>query len=203
MLTPAERQASLEASMRHWHPDTDVWVFGYGSLIWRPDFDFAERREARLHGYHRSLCLWSRVNRGTPEKPGLVFGLDRGGSCKGVAFRIRAADVPATMQTLWYREMPTGAYIPRWLTCRTPEGAVRALVFTMNRAIETYVPNLPPERLVTVINQAHGRSGACREYVMETASALQQHNIHDRRLESIMQHLHTAAAPVVTPPQQV
>lgn len=203
MLTAAERQASLKASMHHWHPDDDVWVFGYGSLIWRPGFDFAERRDVLLHGYHRSLCLWSRVNRGTPEQPGLVFGLDRGGSCKGVAFRIHATDVPATMQALWYREMPTGAYIPRWLACRTPEGVVRALVFTMNRAIETYVPHLPPERLVSVVNQAHGRSGPCREYVIETASALQQHNIHDKRLESIIRHLRAPAASAERPHQQV
>lgn len=194
MLTPAEREASLRASMQHWHPDDDVWVFGYGSLIWRPDFDFAERRDALLHGYHRALCLWSRVNRGTPEQPGLVFALDRGGSCRGVAYRISAPQVPTAMQALWYREMPTGAYIPRWLNCRTPLGSVRALVFTMDRTKETYVPHLPPDTLVSVVNQAVGRSGACREYVMETASALQRHNIHDSRLQTIVQHL-TATAP--------
>lgn len=199
MLSESEREASLQASMRDWQSDQDIWVFGYGSLIWRPDFDYAERRHAHLYGYHRALCLWSRVNRGTPEKPGLVFALDRGGSCRGVAFRIPSNNVPATMRALWYREMPTGAYIPRWLTCRTPEGPIRALVFTMNRKIEAYIPHLPPDRLVTVINQAYGRSGACREYVLETASALQQHNIHDRRLQAIIRHLQAPHRPVNVP----
>lgn len=117
-LTDAERSASLQNSMQHWKRGDDVWVFGYGSLIWRPDFEFAEQRDALLHGYHRALCLWSRINRGTPQRPGLVFGLDRGGSCRGVTFRIPSSRVPATMEALWRREMPSGAYIPKWLDCR-------------------------------------------------------------------------------------
>src|SRR5699024_9015722 len=143
VLSDAERQASLHASMAHWQPGEDVWVFGYGSLIWRPDFDFQERRDALLRGYHRALCLWSRINRGTPERPGLVFGLDRGGSCRGVAFRVQSAHVPDTMDALWRREMPSGAYLPKWLNCQTPSGAIKALVFTMNRATDAYVRDLP------------------------------------------------------------
>ena len=89
-----------------------MWVYGYGSLIWRPDFAFEERRLATLHGHHRALCLWSRVNRGTPECPGLVFGLDRGGSCRGVAYRLAGDQVPDYFPALWDREMSTGAYLP-------------------------------------------------------------------------------------------
>ncbi len=96
------------------------------------------------------------------------------------------------MDALWYREMPTAAYVPRWLTCRTPDGPVNALVFTMNRATEAYVRDLPPSQLVQVINGAHGRSGPCREYVMETADALVAHNIHDRHLQTIVTHLQHA-----------
>ena len=128
-------------------PGRDIWIFGYGSLIWRPEFPYAERRHALLHGYHRALCLWSRVNRGTPERPGLVFGLDAGGSCRGVAFRIEPAQAPDIMEALWRREMPSGAYIPRWLTCRTDHGAISALAFTMNRSTDAYVRDLPDAQI--------------------------------------------------------
>lgn len=195
VLSDSEREASLQASMADWQKNQDVWVFGYGSLIWRPDFEYSERRDGLLWGYHRSLCLWSRINRGTPEQPGLVFGLDRGGSCRGVLFRIPADQVPTTMDALWRREMPSGAYLPRWLNCRTPAGRVRALTFTMNRATDAYVRNLPPERLVKVVHGAHGINGPCLEYVIETAQALQKFNIHDQRLQKVVQQLH---CPILT-----
>ena len=101
LWTPEERQASLDDALRHWPAGEDVWVFGYGSLIWRPDFDFMERRLATLRGHHRALCLWSRVNRGTPECPGLVFGLDRGGSCRGLVYRLAGEQVPHSFPALW------------------------------------------------------------------------------------------------------
>lgn len=189
-LTDAERQASLQRSLAHWQEGEDVWVFAYGSLIWRPEFEYTERRLALLAGYHRALCLWSRINRGTPERPGLVFALDHGGSCRGMTFRIPAAQVPETMDALWRREMPGGAYIPRWLNCRTENGPVRALTFTMNRATDAYVRDLPPEHLVRVVRQAHGRNGPCLEYVLETARALTQFDIHDQRLQTIVRQLH-------------
>lgn len=190
VLTDAEREASLQTSMAHWQKSDDVWVFGYGSLIWRPDFDFSERRDGLLWGYHRALCLWSRINRGTPEQPGLVFGLDHGGSCRGMLFRIPASQVPVTMDALWRREMPSGAYLPKWLNCRTDAGDVRALVFTMNRTTDAYVRDLPAERLVSVIHSAHGSNGPCLEYVIETAQALKKFNIQDQRLQKIVQQLH-------------
>lgn len=190
VLTDAEREASLQASMAHWQKDDDVWVFGYGSLIWRPDFDFSERRDGLLWGYHRALCLWSRINRGTPDRPGLVFGLDHGGACRGMLFRIAAAQVPVTMDALWRREMPSGAYVPKWLNCRTPSGNVKALVFTMNRATDAYVRDLPAESLVKIIHSAHGSNGPCLEYVVETAQALKKFNIHDQRLQTVVQQLH-------------
>lgn len=195
VLSDAERNASLQASMAHWQKNDDVWVFGYGSLIWRPDFEFSERRDGLLWGYHRALCLWSRINRGTPERPGLVFGLDHGGSCRGMLFRIPASRVPATMDALWQREMPSGAYLPKWLNCRTPSGHVKALAFVMNRATDAYIRDLPAERLVNVIHNAHGINGPCLEYVVETAQALQKFNIHDQRLQKVVQQLH---CPILT-----
>lgn len=189
LLTEAERNASLQRSLAQWQAHEDVWVYGYGSLIWRPEFDFIEKRSALLHGYHRALCLWSRVNRGTPDQPGLVFGLDSGGSCRGMAFRIPADNVPATMEALWRREMPSGAYLPKWLNCRTEEGPVTALVFTMNRNTDAYVRGLPTDRLVHIVRNAHGSYGPCVEYVLETAQALKSSNIHDKRLQALVGEL--------------
>lgn len=192
LLSDAERTASMQKSLTHWQKGQDIWVFGYASLIWRPEFDFAEKRIGLLRGYHRSLCLWSRVNRGTPEHPGLVFGLDAGGSCRGMAFRIPAPQVPDTMEALWKREMATGAYHPRWLACQTPHGNVQALAFVMNRNTEAYVRGLSMEQLVEIVSTARGSYGPCTEYVLETARALKQSNIHDRRLQVLVDHLHQA-----------
>ena len=194
LLTDAERQASLDHSLSHWAPSQDIWVFGYGSLVWRPEFDFIERRLAVLNGYHRALCLWSRVNRGTPEQPGLVFGLDKGGSCKGMAFRIAAPTVPATLKELWKREMPSGAYIPKWLNCRTRQGNIQALAFTMDRATDAYVNNLSKDQLIAIVRGAHGHYGPCTEYVLETAQALRLAGIRDKKLEAVALHLQSSVA---------
>jgi cation transport protein ChaC len=194
LLTSAERQASMQHMLASWDTEQDIWVYGYGSLIWRPEFEYAERRLALLHGYHRALCLWSRVNRGTPEQPGLVFGLDTGGSCRGVAFRIAARNVPQTMEALWEREMPCGSYTPKWVNCRTREGAVTALAFTMNRDTDEYVRGLPLERLVSIVSNAHGSYGPCTEYVLETAQALKQHEIHDKHLQALVLQLRNSLA---------
>lgn len=188
-MTDDERQASLNQTMSGWDAGQDIWVYGYGSLIWRPEFSYQERYPALLHGYHRKLCLWSRINRGTPEHPGLVFGLDAGGSCRGIVFRIAADHVPSTADALWQREMPSGAYTPKWLNCRTERGNVKALTFIMNRNTDAYVPSLPLDRLVSIISSAHGTYGPCLEYVLETAQALKQSNIHDKRLQHLVQHL--------------
>ncbi len=194
LLTEEERQASLSASLAHWQPGQDVWVFGYGSLVWRPEFEFSERRPAVINGYHRALCLWSRVNRGTPERPGLVFGLDIGGSCRGVAYRIAAGLVPDTLHALWQREMPSGAYIPKWLNCRSAQGPIRALTFTMDRSKQAYVRGLSKEQLVAIVQGAHGTYGPCTEYVLETAQALKQAGIRDKKLENLLHHLQSTGA---------
>lgn len=185
LWTPEERRASLEEALTHWRHGEDVWVYGYGSLIWRPEFDFLERRLATLHGHHRALCLWSRVNRGTPECPGLVFGLDRGGSCRGVVYRLAGNAVPDFFPALWRREMSTGAYLPRWINCATNQGAVRALVFIMNRDNPAYIPALPEAELLAVIRRASGTYGPCTEYVIETANALRSAGIRDANLDRI------------------
>ncbi|AZR86523.1 multidrug efflux-associated protein [Bordetella pertussis] len=196
LWTAEERRASLDTALREWRDGEDVWVYGYGSLIWRPDFDFVERRLATLHGHHRALCLWSRVNRGTPECPGLVFGLDRGGSCRGVVYRLAGRQVPDYFPALWDREMSTGAYLPRWLRCATEHGPVNALVFIMNRANPAYIRVLPEPELLAIVRRASGRYGPCTEYVVQTAQALRQAGIRDARLEQIARQLEADVHPL-------
>ncbi len=190
LLSAEERHASMHHAMSAgWDGQGDIWVFGYGSLIWRPEFDHAEARGAVLRGYHRSLCLWSRINRGTPEQPGLVLGLDRGGSCKGMAYRLRADEIPEIFPRLWEREMPSGAYVPRWLSCYTPHGPVQALAFVMDRNSPGYAGRLPTPEVLRIVRQGVGRYGNCVEYVAETAKALREHGIVDHRLEALVRQL--------------
>lgn len=185
----AWHQESISQTLAHWDGHSDLWVFGYGSLIWRPEFDHVESRRARIHGYHRALCMWSRINRGTPEQPGLVFGLDTGGSCEGTVYRIAAAQVPDILVPLWQREMPSGSYIPRWLNCHTASGTVPGLVFTMDRHNDSYVSGLSVEQIVDIVRQGHGRYGPCTDYVLQTADALDAAGITDRRLRAISRSL--------------
>jgi cation transport protein ChaC len=180
-----EMQSSMAETLRHWRDGDDVWIYGYGSLIWRPEFPYEERRLATLRGFHRALCLWSRVNRGTPECPGLVFGLDKGGSCRGVVYRLPAAGVRDSFPALWKREMATGSYLPRWMNCVTDEGCVRALVFVMNRASPAYIRGLPDDEILAIVRRASGRYGPCVDYVVQTAQALEAAGIHDARLARV------------------
>ena len=196
--TEFERQASLEAALAHWNEEQDVWIFGYGSLIWRPEFEFVESRLARLDQHHRALCLWSRINRGTPEVPGLVFGLERGGDgCSGMVFRIPSHLVRETFSTVWVREMSTGAYHPNWLDCETEQGKVSALTFVINQQASSYVPEPHPDELVDIVHRAQGIYGSCYDYVMQTAVALKQAGICDQRLSTLAERLekHRQTAP--------
>jgi len=182
-------QASRETTLRDWCGQKDVWVFGYGSLIWKPEFAFSEQRPATLPGYHRALCLWSRINRGTPEIPGLVFGLEAGGECHGMTFRLEASTVCDVFEALWRREMSTGAYHPSWIDCQTPEGSVRALAFVINQTGPAYVPEPPEDALIDIVLRASGIYGSCLEYVTQTATALQAVGIHDARLTALVARL--------------
>ncbi len=164
----------------------DLWLFGYGSLIWRPEFGFVERRPARVHGWHRALKMWSRVNRGTVENPGLVFGLLSGGSCRGMVFRVPAADGLETLGRLWLREMPTGVYDPRWLDCVTPHGRVSALAFTLSRHSPNFTGELSEERYRQIFESAVGRYGSSLEYARQTLVGLREHGIHDAALARLV-----------------
>jgi glutathione-specific gamma-glutamylcyclotransferase len=154
----------------------DLWVFGYGSLMWRPGFEFLERVPARLIGLHRALCVYSFVHRGTPEHPGLVLGLDRGGMCRGIAFRVAAAAREQTVAYLRAREQVTTVYLETLRRIELEEKArrqVRALCFIIDRSHVQYAGRLSLEERVHLVRQGHGRSGANRDYVIETVQALE------------------------------
>ena len=178
-------RALLERTMKAWGGHRDLWVFGYASLIWRPEFDATERRPARVHGWHRALQMRSRVNRGTPESPGLVFALISGGSCRGFVYRVAQHQAAAELERLWLREMPTGVYDPAWLHCRTPEGPVAALAFTLSRSSPNHTGRINDVHLLEILRNARGRYGTTLEYLLETAQALRDHGIRDREIERL------------------
>ncbi len=176
----------LEPALSDWGGASDLWVFGYGSLIWRPDFDFAERREAKVHGWHRALKMWSRLNRGTPECPGLVFGMLSGGSCRGMVFRVPQAQARQVMINLWQREMALGVYDPRWLDCRTAQGTVRALAFTLSRRSPSHAGVLPDVEYQRIFAEAAGIYGTTRDYAQATYDELLRMGIDDRALGRLL-----------------
>ncbi|MBV7540397.1 gamma-glutamylcyclotransferase [Acidovorax sp. sic0104] len=176
----------LERALDEWGGHDDLWVFGYGSLIWRPDFEYTERRPATVHGWHRALKMWSRINRGTPECPGLVFGMLSGGSCRGMVFRVDQAHARQVLINLWQREMVTAVYDPRWLPCRTPQGTVKALAFTLSRKSPNHTGELADDEYCRIFQQACGRFGTTRDYAQATYDELRRHGIHDRALAKLI-----------------
>jgi cation transport protein ChaC len=179
-------QALLARTRNEWGGRSDLWVFGYASLIWRPEFEFSEHRPAQVHGWHRALRMASRINRGTPERPGLVFALLPGGSCHGAVYRIPRSRVASELERLWQREMPTGVYDPRWLACRTAHGEVQAIAFTLSRRSPQHTGRLRDAQLVDILRHAHGRYGSTLEYLLETARALRERGVHDREIERMV-----------------
>jgi glutathione-specific gamma-glutamylcyclotransferase len=202
-LGDAERDASLDRMLSAWDRRQPVWVFGYGSLIWRPEFDFDHKARGRVFGYHRSLCLWSRVYRGTPEKPGLVLGLEPGGSVHGVAFRIPGAIAHAHLRALWKRELLTGSYVPRWLGVRIghrTDERVRAIGFVMDRTAPGYAGEVDRTTMLETVCSARGSYGTCADYVLSTVQSLAEHAIYDRHLAKLAEEVGAQIALPRNPP---
>lgn len=173
-------------------PAGDIWVFGYGSLMWQPNFDYEEKRAARLHGYHRALCIYSFEYRGTRERPGLVFGLDHGGSCRGIAFRIKNDKADAVISYLYEREMITGVYRPCWHQLSLldenakKEALVNAYIFVADTDHEQYAGPLSDEDTVRLVRQGHGKAGPCIDYLQNTLNHLGELGINDQTLARIV-----------------
>ena len=167
-------------------PPGDIWVFAYGSLMWRPDFEYLEAQPATVYGYHRALCIYSEVYRGTCDAPGLVFGLDRGGVCKGIAFRIADSQADMVMRALWEREMVTGVYRPRWLKSRLAKGPATIWGFIADREHAQYAGRLAEEDAVGLVLQGCGKAGPCLDYLINTLEHLDELGIHDRALRRLV-----------------
>lgn len=185
--------ASVTVLMRQ-NDDRDFWVFGYGSLMWRPGFEFLDSALAWVHGYHRSLCIFSHVHRGTPERPGLVLGLDRGGSCQGVAFLVAADARQATLAYLRERELVTSVYQEKTVGLRFAEGGTaRALAYIVDRSHRQYAGRLPLEEVTRLVTNGVGVTGDNPAYVRNTYEHLLQLDIHDDALAKVVRQLNSPA----------
>ncbi len=170
----------------------EYWVFGYGSLMWRPGFDYVERHQALLRGLHRGLCIYSHVYRGTPESPGLVMGLDRGGACRGMAFRVEPGKWPDTVTYLRAREQVTMVYLERTMNIELqaiPARCVAALTYIVDRLHPQYAGKLRIDEQLALIRQGTGKAGPCREYVTSINDHIRQMGMRDSTLERLCAEL--------------
>lgn len=188
----AEMEFLFEQTLAQCPKGQDLWVFGYGSLIWNPAFHYEEKHCALLHGWHRSFCLKLLMGRGTPEKPGLMLALDHGGACRGVVFRIAAPQVRQELWLLWQREMFGGAYNARWVSLNTGERTVKGLTFVINRAHPRYVKGLSAEQSAQMILDGKGELGSNFEYFENTVSYLRTLGVRDTTLARIAAFLPSA-----------
>jgi len=168
----------------------DFWVFGYGSLMWKPGFAFTEEHRAKIHGLHRSLCIYSWKHRGTEEKPGLVFGLDQGGFCQGVAFKVSEENREEVHAYLRERELITHVYKETWHDIELADGrTVNSLVYVVDQEHPQYAGVLAHEEQLRLVSSAFGMSGNNKDYVVSTVQQLQAHNVRDEALERLCDEL--------------
>ncbi len=185
-MNSEELSDSVKQILKGVNLEKDVWVFGYGSLMWNPDFKLAEKRTGIVIGYHRSLCLKSMVYRGTPDYHGLVFGLDKGDRCQGMVYRITEENIHSEMEKIWEREMFAGTYIPTWVNVTTKQGAISAVTFVINHEHEHYIPELELEEIAERVVMAEGTCGTCHDYVQNTVKSLHLLGLRDPALEQLL-----------------
>ena len=180
LMSEEARKASLRAVRAAVPEGEDVWVFAYGSLMWNPAIHVAESEKAHVRGYHRTFCLTMSVGRGSPETPGLMLSIDRGGSCTGIAHRIAADQVESELSILWYREMLSGAYEPRWVNAEIETvGRKRALAFVINRSHPRYEGVLAEDEVARRVATAKGMIGSNRDYLYRTIACLSELGVAD------------------------
>jgi glutathione-specific gamma-glutamylcyclotransferase len=168
-------------------PRGDLWVFGYGSLMWAPEFSYAERKTGLVHGYHRALCILSSRYRGTPDKPGLVMGLCRGGSCWGMAFRVQAGHAKEVLDNLWRREMLNNVYMPKLVPVAVAgKQRVHALAFVADTTHRQFVDELDVNGRAKLVAQGSGQRGRCVDYIRHTLDHMRELGVHDPHLARIL-----------------
>ena len=185
--TAEELASRKQALLDSLEPGAEFRIFGYGSLMWRPGFEFAEATPALLHGWRRGFCIYSHRYRGTAESPGLVLGLDRGGSCRGIVYRVAGGEARAVAEYLWDREMIAGVYLPRRVTVRQANGTVDCHAFVADRRHAQYAGSLPRSKVVSIISRAAGESGSNREYLANTVRHLDLLGISDGPLHRLLE----------------
>jgi cation transport protein ChaC len=183
--TDSEIEACLGRILADHPPADDVWLFGYGSLMWNPAMHFAEQRGGRALGWHRKYCLWVEAGRGSPEAPGLMLALDRGGAASGSLFRVPADQARAELLLPFRRELFTHSYDPRWVSVATRDGIVRAVTFVVNREGARYAKHLDLERIAQHVATASGALGSCMEYLHRTLESLDALGLDDRMLRQV------------------
>jgi cation transport protein ChaC len=185
-LSDAARADSLRNTLAAAPSRSDIWVFAYGSLIWNPCFTATARRTVTLPTHRRAFNVWSMLARGTPERPGLGLGLEPGGTCTGLAYRLDSASLQEDLATLWAREMHSGIYVPEWLTVSTDNSPITTLCFVADPAHPQYAGALPDGDVAAVIAAAEGKFGSCRDYLASTVHALDAHGFADDVLRSML-----------------
>jgi len=185
-MNSEELSDSVQHMLKGMNLKGGIWVFGYGSLMWNPDFILEEKRTGIISGYHRRLCLKSIVYRGTSDYHGLVFGLDKGDSCQGMVYRIAEENIHSEMQKIWEREMFAGTYIPSWVNVNTKKGSISAVTFVINQEHEHYIPDLALEEIAERVIKAEGTCGSCYEYVQNTVKSLHKLGLRDPGLEQLL-----------------
>ena len=189
LLTEEERKESLLSMFSDRKIDQDVWIFGYGSLIWNPAIHFERKDIMTIYGFHRKFCLKTYLGRGNKEAPGLVLALDHGGSCRGIAFKIPAKIAAHELEIIWRREMLSGSYIPKWLNGKIKGISVKALGFVINKQEDRYIGDLTDVETATLISNASGFLGTCAEYLINTSEHLEDLGIPDNKLSKLVKLL--------------
>jgi glutathione-specific gamma-glutamylcyclotransferase len=184
ILTELQLQQSIDEILQQ-SLASNVWIFAYGSLIWNPIFKYSDRCVGTVYGWHRRFCLWTPLGRGTPDHPGLVLGLDRGGSCRGIVYQLDASDVATELLLLWRREMVAGTYIPRWVKVVSKKQTIKAIAFIINPHHSLYAPKLSLDDTAYAISKARGALGSCADYLLQTVEGLAELGIVDRTLIQI------------------
>jgi len=186
-LSREQRAESLAGALARYKQGEEAWIFGYGSLMWNPAIEYAERATGRVDGFRRSFCFYTPLGRGTPELPGLMLALERGGDCEGVAFRLAPHQVRSELAILWNREMLSGVYVPVWVPVKLRDGrTVEAVTFAVDTAHCQYCGGLPLDTAAHHIAFAEGRRGACRDYLASTAKHAREIGVHDPYIEELV-----------------